>query len=187
MNRRGFILGAVTAAAAPAVRADDDGARRLPAPPPGCGSAKELMKKCTACNLCISRCPSNVLTAAGLEYGLAGFMMPRMDFAHGFCRPDCNECGKACPAGAIRPCDLVEKVKMRQAVAVYAKGNCLIAKEGLKCGNCAEHCPYKAIQMVKAKDGKAYPELDAAKCAGCGACEYHCPTKAFTVVGKERA
>ena len=188
LNRRGFLWGA-TAALMPgvgcAVPAGVDGAANVPVPPPGSGSARELMKRCTACNLCISRCPSNVLKAAGLEYGLAGVMMPRMDFAHGFCRPDCNECGKACPAGAIRPFAIDEKKGMRQAVAVYAPNGCLVTKEGLKCGNCAEHCPYQAIALEKAKDGKSYPKVDVAKCAGCGACEYHCPTKAIRVVGRK--
>ena len=73
---------------------------------------------------------------------------------------------------------------MRQAVAVYAKDACLVTRERLGCGNCAEHCPYQAIKMEKAADGKAYPNVDASACAGCGACEYHCPTKAIRVVGR---
>ena len=185
LNRRGFLLGAVSTAVT--VRAADATPPQkgdLPVPPPGAGTAKELMRKCTACNLCIARCPSNVLKAAGLEYGLSGLMMPRMDFTRGFCRPDCNECGKACPAGAIRPFAASEKKDMRQAVAVYAKDACLVTRERLGCGNCAEHCPYRAIKMEKDADGKAYPKVDASACAGCGACEYHCPTKAIRVVGR---
>ena len=161
-----------------------DATGRVPPPPPGSGSAEALLRKCTACNLCVSRCPSHVLKAAGLEYGLAGVMMPRMDFARGYCRPDCNECGKACPSGAIRPFDLSEKKRMRQAAAIYVKDDCLVLKEKFACGNCATHCPYKAIAMEKAADGRAYPKLDPAKCVGCGACEYHCPSKAIRVVGR---
>lgn len=188
LNRRGFLVGSAAAAfaAGAAESAAGEGAS-APVPPPGTGSAKELMRRCTACNLCISRCPSKVLKAAGLEYGLAGLMMPRMDFTRGYCRPDCDECARVCPAGAIRPFAAAEKKEMRQAVAVWKKEGCLVAQEKLKCGNCAEHCPYKAIEMAKAADGRAYPKVVAAKCAGCGACEYHCPTKAIRVVGKERA
>lgn len=188
MNRRGFLLGAA-AALAPgvgcAVPAGADETAGAAIPPPGSGSARELTRKCTACNLCVARCPSNVLKAAGFEYGLAGVMMPRMDFSRGFCRPDCNECGKVCPAGAIRPFAVAEKKAMRLAVAVYAQDACLVTKEGFTCGNCAEHCPYGAIALEKATDGKSYPKVDPAKCAGCGACEYHCPTKAIRVIARK--
>ena len=111
-------------------------------------------------------------------------MMPRMDFARGFCRPDCSACGEACPAGAIRRFAVGEKRSMRQAVAVHARADCLVAKEGLECGNCAEHCPYRALSMARGADGRAYPKVDAALCAGCGACEYHCPVKAIRVVSR---
>ena len=188
LNRRGFLWGAVSALApcvGCAVPTDADKGTCEAIPPPGSGSARELMRKCTACNVCVARCPSNVLKAAGLEYGLAGVMMPRMDFSRGFCRPDCNECGKACPAGAIRSFAVAEKKTMRLAVAVYAQDACLVKKEGFTCGNCAEHCPYGAIALEKATDGKSYPKVDPAKCAGCGACEYHCPTKAIRVIARK--
>jgi len=162
-----------------------DAPARAPVPPPGTASSKDLMRKCTACNLCIARCPSKVLKAAGLEYGLSGFMMPRMDFSRGFCRSDCNECGQVCPAGAIRPFALADKKNLRHAVAVYDRSLCLVKKEGFKCGNCAEHCPYKAIEMKKDADGRAYPAVKADACCGCGSCEYHCPTKAIAIVGRE--
>ena len=188
MNRRGFLLGsasAVLCTGASPVAGTDEERRELPAPPPGSDCVSDLMRRCTACNLCISRCPSNVLRAAGLGYGLGGVMMPRMDFTHGFCRPDCNECGKACPAGAIRPFRPFEKKEMRQAIAVYRKTECLVAKEGLACGNCVAHCPYGAIAMVKDGDGRSYPKVDPSRCTGCGACEYHCPAKAIRVVGRK--
>ena len=189
MNRRGFLLGSASAVlctgAFPAA-GTDEGTRELPAPPPGSGCASDLMRRCTACNLCISRCPSNVLKAAGLGYGLGGVMMPKMDFTHGYCRPDCNECGKACPAGAIRPFKPSEKKEMRHAVAVCRKTECLVAKEGLVCGNCAAHCPYGAITMMKDGDGRSSPKVDPSKCTGCGACEYHCPVKAIRVVGRRK-
>lgn len=188
MNRRGFLLGSASAAlcagALPCAGAEGE-ARELPAPPPGSGSVSDLMRRCTACNLCISRCPSNVLKAAGLGYGLGGVMMPQMDFTHGYCRPDCNACGKVCPAGAIRPFKPSDKKEMRHAVAVYRKADCLVAKEGLVCGNCAEHCPYGAIAMAKDGDGRSCPKVDPSKCAGCGACVYHCPAKAIRVVGRQ--
>ena len=185
MNRRGFLLGTASAAlTGTAVPAFGDLEPSTPVPPPGTGSVDAFMRRCTGCNLCIARCPSHVLKAAGLEYGLGGVMMPRMDFTLGYCRPDCADCAKACPAGAIRLFKPDEKRHMRQAYAVYVRDSCLVAREDLACGNCAEHCPYKAISLVKDGDGRAYPKVDLAKCAGCGACEYHCPSKAIRVVGR---
>lgn len=185
LNRRAFLFGTVSSALVSSAETAEGKGAAMPSPPPGSKSVRDLMRKCTACNLCISRCPSNVLKAAGLDYGLGGLMMPRMDFSRGFCRPECAECGKACPAGAIRPFRAEEKKAMRQGVAIYVKESCLVAKEGLACGNCAAHCPYQALVMAKAPDGKSYPQVDAAACAGCGACEYHCPTKAVRVVARD--
>ena len=187
LNRRGFLLGSASAvfcAGATSVAEADVEARELPAPPPGSDCVSDLMRRCTACNLCISRCPSNVLEAAGLGYGLGGVMMPRMDFTRGFCRPDCNECGKVCPSDAIRPFKPFEKREMRQAVALWRKTDCLVAKEGPACQNCVTHCPYGAIAIEKGGDGRNYPKVNPSKCAGCGACEYHCPAKAIRVVGR---
>jgi len=184
VNRRGFLLGAASSAALVGIAdvSTKVAERPLPPPPPGTVSLKAFLKTCTSCNLCISRCPSKVLKAADMEYGLSGMMMPRMDFSRGFCRPDCTACAEACPAGAIRPFKAADKRNLRHALAVYVKESCLVAKEGLACGNCALHCPYKAIRMEKAQDKRAYPVVSAEACAGCGACEYHCPTKAITVV-----
>lgn len=187
MNRRAFLIGSASltsfACSGAAVASKEKSA--LPIPPPGCGSMGRLARHCTGCNLCISRCPSNVLRAADLKDGLSVVMMPRMDFSLGYCRPDCNECGKVCPAGAIRRFSTSEKKAMRQALAVYDRTACLVTKEKIACGNCASHCPYHAITMEKSADGRSYPKVDAALCAGCGSCEYHCPTKAVSVVRRE--
>lgn len=39
---------------------------------------------CTSCHLCVSKCPSNVIKPAFLEYGLGGMMQPAMDFEKRF-------------------------------------------------------------------------------------------------------
>jgi len=185
VNRRGFLVGsALVSLAGTAGGRPRRPQTALPPPPPGCGSVENLLAHCTGCNLCMARCPSNVLKAAGLEYGLAGVMMPRMDFTRGFCRPDCNACGQACPTGAIRPFAPSDKKMMRQAVAVFDRTACLVETEKLTCGNCVRHCPYAAVVLEKETDGRSYPKVDPSACVGCGACEYHCPTKAIAVVGR---
>ena len=53
----------------------------------------------------------------------------------------------------------------------------------LGCGNCANICPNKAIEMVevKQKDGsiKRQPRIDLSKCSFCGLCQEVCPTGAL--------
>lgn len=145
--------------------------------PPGAVSADAFAQRCTACHLCVSRCPSGVLVPAVLENGALQMGQPYMDFSKGYCVYNCNFCSQACPAGAIRPLDLAVKEKTKIGIARYAQFHCLIARDGIVCGNCARHCPVQAITLVENEDGRSYPHVDGARCIGCGSCEYHCPAK----------
>ena len=75
--------------------------RQHPLCPPGAVSPEHLLKHCTACHLCIAKCPSHVLKPAVTEYGLGGVMQPVMYFDRGFCNFDCTVCSDVCPNGAI--------------------------------------------------------------------------------------
>lgn len=145
--------------------------------PPGAVSADAFAQRCTACHLCVSRCPSGVLVPSVLENGVMRIGQPYMDFSRGYCVYNCNFCSQACPAGAIRPLDLAVKERTKIGIARYAQFHCLIARDGIVCGNCARHCPVQAITMVENNDGRSYPHVDASHCIGCGSCEYHCPAK----------
>ena len=188
MRRRGFLLGAVAGACAGGAR----GARALPvqaAVAPGTDGGKRLRTRCTGCNLCVAKCPTKVLKAATLEYGLAGTMMPVMDFSRGYCEKDCTLCGEACPTGAIRRLTKEEKAETKIGCAGLAPdglARCLAFKDGHPCALCEKHCPYGAVQVVEedAPDGKKkvrLPKVDASKCVGCGACAYVCPAHVLTV------
>lgn len=48
--------------------------------PPGAVSADAFAQRCTACHLCVSRCPSGVLVPAVLENGALQMGQPYMDF-----------------------------------------------------------------------------------------------------------
>jgi ferredoxin len=153
-----------------------------PVSPPGAGGSSRLLTLCTSCNLCVAKCKGHVLKPSLLEYGPGGIMMPRLDFSHGFCDWDCNECGKACPNGAIQPQTIDDKRKTKIGRAIYVRERCVLVTDNVDaCGNCAEHCPTKAITLVKEKDKKKYPTIDESKCIGCGACEYHCPAKPWAI------
>jgi len=193
MRRRGFLLGAVAGACAAAggdqAAGSARGARALPAiAPPGSDGGMRLRTRCTGCNLCVAKCPTKVLKAATLEYGLTGTMMPVMDFARGFCEKGCTVCGEVCPTGAIRRLTKEEKAKTKIGLATLVSGwesKCLASTENHPCALCEKHCAYGAVKVVeeKDKDGKKVrcPTVDASKCVGCGACAHVCPAAIFDI------
>ncbi len=147
--------------------------RKTPLKPAGAISLRNFESRCTACQLCVSKCPEHVLRP---NTSLDGFMQPSMVFDQGFCRPACTRCSEVCPSGAIQHIDKKEKYNISIGYAVVLKQNCI------GCGLCERHCPARAIQMV---DG--IPAVLEHKCIGCGKCEYYCPatpTKAIFVEGR---
>ncbi|MGX8689270.1 MAG: 4Fe-4S dicluster domain-containing protein [Bacteroidaceae bacterium] len=156
---------------------------RVPMSPPGSVSHNNLLQHCTACHLCVSKCPSNVLKPAGMEYGLGGMMQPVMKFDDGYCNYDCNLCSQVCPAGAIRPLTVEEKHHTQPGRVVFNKDICVVNVNRTSCGACAEHCPVQAIHMVPFEGGLTIPETTPELCVGCGGCEYICPVKAVHIEG----
>jgi ferredoxin len=154
--------------------------------PPGGRSTARFLAQCTACQLCVSACPSHVIEPAVLHYGLAGLMKPRLDFDKSFCNINCTVCTDVCPDGALTPLTLEAKQTTRIGLAYVAHPRCIIVKDGTACGACAEHCPTAALQMRKIPNySDPVPVADPRYCIGCGACQYACPTlpKAVVVSG----
>ena len=158
--------------------------------PPGAKSLRHFSQHCTACQLCVSECPNNVLRPST---NLDTLMQPEMSYEDGYCRPECTRCSEVCPAGAIRPITVAEKSSTRIGHAVWIKKNCLPVADGVECGNCARHCPSGAIFMVHidANDNESpkIPVIDTERCIGCGACENLCPARPFSAIyveGHER-
>ena len=150
--------------------------------PAGAVSRKHFYSHCTACQLCVSECPDDVLRPSAR---LAQLMQPEMAFDKGFCRIECNRCSKVCPTGAI---SLVESAADKSAIqighAVVIPDNCVVYRDGVNCGNCARHCPVNAITMV-AKEGSEklrVPAVNTEQCLGCGACEYYCPARPVSAI-----
>lgn len=157
--------------------------------PPGSISLRHFSQHCTACQLCISVCPNDVLRPST---NINTFMQPEMAYDRGYCRPECNKCSMVCPAGAITPIDIAEKSSTQIGHAEWIRKNC-IAVNGVKCGNCARHCPAGAILMVPLnpddENSPRTPTINTERCIGCGACEYHCPARPFSAIyveGHER-
>lgn len=159
--------------------------RKQPLSPPGSVSAEHLQNHCTACHLCVSRCPSHVLKPAFTEYGLSGLMQPIMSFEEGFCNYDCTVCSHTCPNGAIVPLTKEEKHLTQMGRVVFTLENCIVYNYDTDCGACSEHCPTQAVTMKPYKDGLTIPSVDPDICVGCGGCEYVCPAKPFKAINVE--
>ena len=157
--------------------------RKTPITPPGSLSAKNMAQHCTACQLCVSVCPNQVLRPSS---DLSNFMQPETSYERGFCRPECTKCSEVCPTGAIKPITKEEKTAVQIGHAVWVTENCIVNTDGQKCGNCARHCPTGAIQMVPkdANDPKSLqiPVVNTERCIGCGACENLCPSRPFSAI-----
>lgn len=164
--------------------------RQTPLVPPGAQGIRHFSQHCTACQLCVSVCPNQVLRPSS---DLSRWMQPEMSYERGYCRPECTKCSEVCPAGAIRLIDKAEKSSVQIGHAVWIKKNCVVLTDNVDCGNCARHCPTGAISMVASDpqqpDSRKIPVVDTEKCIGCGACENLCPARPFSAIyveGHER-
>lgn len=153
-----------------------DDASGGPVSPPGSGARARFVQNCTACQLCVTVCPTRVLKPALFEYGVGGLLQPRLSFLDGFCEYDCNRCTRVCPTGALLPLSLPEKQRTQLGVAQLYKDRCIVYCRGEECGACAEVCPTHAVH-TQDRDGLLYPEMAAGACTGCGACECACPVQ----------
>ena len=153
----------------------------FPVKPDGAVNARSFAHKCTACQLCVSACPNNVLRPSS---DLDRFMQPEASYERGYCRPECTSCSNVCPNGALLPLTREEKSSTQIGRAVWIKQNCLAASKNERCDNCARHCPTGAIQMVAPDEGdkkdRRIPVIDVERCIGCGACENLCPARPFS-------
>ncbi len=213
-SRRSFLVSSALVARAAALKAQEkkvDGGlaviedkvpvhTEFPVIPAGSWSLKNLTDHCTACQLCISACPTGILRPS-TEY--SRLMQPEMHFENGYCRPECTRCADVCPTGAIRPITREEKSSTQIGHAVWVRKNCTPLTDGEACDNCLRHCPVGAIQMIDAAElpdltdsereaiakkrgkkpkKKQVPVINTERCIGCGACEALCPARPFTAI-----
>ena len=120
VSRRGFLTVAGLFAAASVVRAQEktvDGglaaiadkkapSRATPIVPPGARGLRHMFQHCTACQLCVSVCPNEVLRPSS-EWKT--MMQPVMSYERGYCRRECTKCSEVCPGGGIRHLPLGDK------------------------------------------------------------------------------
>jgi ferredoxin len=157
--------------------------RKTPIVPPGATGLRNMNSRCTACQLCVSVCPNNVLRPSAK---LATLMQPEMSYEKGYCRPECTKCSEVCPAGAIRPVSPADKSAISIGKAVWIKENCVVNRDEIQCHSCADNCPTGAITLMaihpEDKSALQLPVIDKERCIGCGACENLCPARPFSAV-----
>lgn len=151
--------------------------------PPGALEFQRFTEKCTGCQLCVSNCPGNVLKPASLQYGLSGFLQPRLDFNAGMCEYECTACSNICPNGALTPLTVKRKKCLQIGRVEHFRKFCVVVTNRTHCGACAEHCPTAAVHMVEWEEGLTIPKLEPEFCIGCGACEYSCPARPEKAIG----
>lgn len=159
--------------------------RNVPLKPFGSSGLKNFTNYCSACQLCVTECPSHILRPSS---DLKTFMQPEMQYDVDYCRTSCVRCSEVCPAGAIDRITPSDKTSISIGYAVVLPHNCLEFR-GESCGMCARKCPVAAISMVQdPATGHRVPSVNENRCIGCGACEYYCPSRpigAIYVEGRE--
>ena len=156
--------------------------KTYPVCPPGAGGIEDLNKNCTACSLCITACPNNVLQPAIKEYGISGFMQPVMNYHKSFCTYNCTVCTEICPTFALKPLVLEAKKLTQIGKTNFIKDNCIVKTEKTACGACSEACPTKAVYMIPYEGNLVIPETNQEICIGCGHCEFACPTTPYKAI-----
>ena len=199
-TRRSFLVGTALALSASALKAQEkkvDGGlapiidkkrpvRETPILPPGARNARHFAQHCTACQLCVSACPNQVLRPST---DLIKLMQPKMSYERGYCRPECTRCSEVCPTEAISLIDRAEKSSTKIGTAVWTRQNCITQTDGQPCDNCARHCPTEAILMIADSEHPGsdilMPTIKAERGIGCGAFEALCPARPYSAIHVE--
>ena len=190
-GRRTFLMasGAVLATAVLAkpkkiISNNDTILSRKPIMPPGAGTIEHFSAHCTGCQLCVSKCPMQVLKPAGLQYGITGITQPHLVFStEVFCTYDCNICTTVCPTTALKKFTVDEKKLNQIGMVNFRKDKCIVYTDNKDCGACSEHCPTQAVHMIPYNnDGLTIPQITKDLCIGCGACESICPVRPYQAI-----
>ncbi len=185
-GRKTFIKSALIITAGiltPRILASSSASKKIRAVPPGSVSIKNFKNSCTGCSLCVSKCPTGVLSPSLFENGIDSIMQPFMDYKKAYCLFECTSCSSVCPSGAIKKLKVKDKKSVKIGEADFSPDRCIVKIENKACGACAEICPTHAVKMNSPLEGHPFPFIEPELCIGCGACEFACPAnpKAFNI------
>lgn len=195
-SRRGFlisVLGGVSTALATrwgfGAQLDKADPKALPVRPPMSVPEDKFLQLCISCGECYKVCPNNVLQPMGFDQGIEGLWTPKVVADWAGCDPSCNNCGQACPTGAIRALPLAEKKVARMGLAEADHSICLPWAAEEACQLCVDECNaagYNAIEFERVHvkldtdglpiegSGFAAPKVIDDRCVGCGLCQTAC-------------
>ncbi|MDR2692192.1 MAG: 4Fe-4S dicluster domain-containing protein [Dysgonamonadaceae bacterium] len=184
-SRRSFLLtGAGAIATLPFIPAwatnseTVDVTKLTPVTPPGSKSLAHFKKHCTACHLCITHCPQQILKPAGFNFGWDYAFKPHLTFYESaFCNYECTVCSEICPNGAIERLTAEEKSVTQIGIARFDIERCVVYTDHTSCGACSEHCPTRAVKMEPYEGALTLPHVYDELCIGCGGCESICPVR----------
>ncbi|MDR1610933.1 MAG: 4Fe-4S binding protein [Candidatus Symbiothrix sp.] len=149
-----------------------------PITPPGSKSLAHFKKHCTACHLCITHCPQQILKPAGFNFGWDYAFKPHLTFYESaFCNYECTVCSEICPNGAIHRLTSEEKSVTQIGIARFDIERCVVYTDHTSCGACSEHCPTRAVKMEPFEGALTLPHVYDELCIGCGGCESICPVR----------
>ncbi|MCQ2345231.1 MAG: 4Fe-4S binding protein [Paludibacteraceae bacterium] len=151
--------------------------RHHPVRPAGSISEQHFTSHCTACQLCVSACPNQVLRPSTR---LSDWLQPELQFDKNYCMITCNRCSEVCPTGAITKISKEDRTEIKIGHAVWIADNCLRVHDDIHCDSCIDHCPTGAVLQI-GEDGK-HIAVDESRCIGCGKCEYYCPARPFAAI-----
>ena len=190
MTRRSFLVtSTVLAATLPVIPAwaktekAIDPTKLTPITPPGSQSLEHFKLHCTACHLCITHCPQQVLKPAGFNFGIDYAFKPHLVYYEmAYCNYECTICSEVCPNGAMHKLTKEEKKVTQMGIAQFDKDRCIVATEGTSCGACSEHCPTQAVRMEPYINNLTLPHVYSELCIGCGGCESICPARPIKAI-----
>lgn len=148
-----------------------------PITPPGSGNIDHFISKCTACHLCVVKCPTQILKPVGFQYGFDYMLKPEMWYTKAYCNYDCSICSDVCPTDALTKLTLQEKQTTQLGEVHFNEDLCVVKTDNTDCGACSEHCPTQAVEMIPYKGALTIPKIHTDICIGCGGCEYICPVR----------
>jgi ferredoxin-type protein NapF len=153
--------------------------------PPGASPENHFKTTCIRCGNCVRVCPTGVLKPSLDSNDWIGALTPQVLFQDSYCLPECIQCGRVCPSGAISRFSQDGKKRLPIGIARIHQTDCLLTNNR-ECDRCKTYCAYSAIEIKKSNDDfSSYPFIINNRCVGCGACKIVCPVEAIVIEREE--
>lgn len=136
--------------------------------PPWALNERAFMDACTRCGKCVAACPQEILVQKRAGYPQVDFQLGECDF--------CSACVGSCEPGALFFTPDAAPWNAKASIT-----DACLARHGIFCIACLEHCESRAIRRQLTAHSASPPEITIVKCNGCGACYRSCPVNAIAI------